>query len=234
MTNSSKTSVDKSLQADIVVIGGGGAGLAAALAAAERGTNSVIVLEKRGLGGNSALAMGMFAAESPVQRRAMIDCRRDDCFKIAMSWAHWRINPRIMRAFIDKSGNTIQWLEEKGLEFDCFPFYPNQLPPTWHVLKGHGARLIKVLAGECKKLGVQLLTRTPVKKILTSAKGEITGVLAVTKGKEFIITTNSVIIATGGYGGNKEYLKNIVRTTAIIWRAPGYLTQETDWPWPPR
>jgi fumarate reductase flavoprotein subunit len=112
-----------------------------------------------------------------------------------------------MRAFIDKSGNTIQWLEEKGLEFDCFPFYPNQLPPTWHVPNGQGARLIKVLAGECKKLGVQLLTRTSAKKILTSAKGEVTGVLAVTKGEEFTITTNSVIIATGGYGGNKELLK---------------------------
>jgi fumarate reductase flavoprotein subunit len=207
MKDSSKTSDNKTLQADVVVIGGGGAGLAAAVTAAERETSSVIVLEKRGLGGNSALAIGMFAAESPVQRRAMIDCRRDDCFKTAMSWAHWRINPRIVRAFIDKSGNTIQWLEEKGLEFDCFPFYPNQFPPTWHVPKGLGARLTKVLVEECKKLRVQLLTRTPAKRILTSATGEITGVLAVTKGKGLTITTNCVIIATGGYGGNKELLK---------------------------
>ena len=26
----------------------------------------------------------------------------------------------------------------------------------------------------------------------------------------------------------RNYLKNIVRTTVIIWRAPGYLTQEMD------
>ncbi len=195
------------LQAQIVIIGGGGAGLAAAVAAAENSASNVIVLERRGIGGNSALAFGIFAAESPVQRRAMIDCRRDDCFKIAMSFAHWRINPRIVRAFIDKSGDTIRWLEEKGLDFDCIPFYPNQVPLTWHVPKGRGAALIKVLAQNCKELGVQLLIYTLAKKILTGAKGNITGILAEKKGEKFRITTKSVIIATGGYGGNKKLLK---------------------------
>jgi fumarate reductase flavoprotein subunit len=204
--SSETTAKVENLEANIVIIGGGGAGLAAAVAAAEKGATNIILLEKRGLGGNSALASGLFAAESPVQKRALIDCRRDDCFKIAMNFAHWRINPRIVHTLIDKSGDTIQWLEEKGLEFDCLPFYPNQVP-TWHVPKGRGTKLLKVLAGECNKLGVQLLIRTPAKKILTSANGEVTGVLAAAKKKEFTITTRSVIIATGGYGGNKELLK---------------------------
>ena len=200
------TTKNEELKAELVIIGGGGAGLAAAVAAAEKGAG-VIVLEKRGLGGNSALAWGIFAAESPVQKRAMIDCRKDDCFKTAMNYAHWKINPRIVRAFIDKSGDTIRWLEEKGLEFDCIPFYPNQVPITWHIPKGRGAALIEVLAQNCKDLGVKLLPRTPAKKILTGVKGNITGVMAETKGEEFRITTKSVIIATGGYGGNKKLLK---------------------------
>lgn len=196
----------ENLQADIVVIGGGGAGLTAAVAAAEKGA-SVIVLEKRGLGGNSALAWGIFAAESPVQKRAMIDARRDDLFKIAMNHAHWKINPMVVRALIDKSGDTIRWLEEKGLDFHCIPLYPNQVPCVWHAPKGYGARIIKTLAKNCRDLGVQLLVRTPAKKILSGTKGDVTGVLAETKGKEFTITTKSVVIATGGYGGNKELLR---------------------------
>ncbi len=46
----------------------------------------------------------------------------------AMEFAHWRINPRLVRAIIDKSGDTIRWLEEKGLEFDCIQYfhYPGQ------------------------------------------------------------------------------------------------------------
>ena len=197
---------NKNLEAEVVVIGGGGAGLTAAVAAAEKGAR-VVVLEKRGLGGNAALAWGIFAAESPTQRREMIDCRRDDCFRLAMDFAHWNINPRLVRAFIDKSGDTIQWLEDKGLEFTCIPFYPNQVPLTWHVPRGRGARLMKTLAQNCRDLGVTLLTRTPASKIITGKNSSITGVLAGTRGKEFTIKTKSVIIATGGYGGNRKLLK---------------------------
>jgi fumarate reductase flavoprotein subunit len=195
------------LNADLVILGGGGAGLAAAVAAAENGAD-VIVLEKRGApGGNTALSVGMFAADSPAQKRVAIEFKRDELFKIAVNWAHWKVNPRIVRAFIDKSGDTIRWLEEKGLHFECVPFYPNQSPLVWHVTKGLGAGMMKFLAGECQKLGVQLLTHAPAKKILIGKKGNITGVLAERKGEEFTITAKSIVIASGGYGGNKELLK---------------------------
>ena len=187
----------KGPEADIVIIGGGGAGMAAAAAAAEKGAN-VIVLEKRGLGGSSALAFGVFVADSPAMQ--------DKCFNMAMDWAHWRINPRIVRAFIEKSGDTVRWLKEKGLEFEPGPpGSEQQLLPRQ--IKGRGAALIKVLAQHCRSLGAQLLIRTPAKKILTSEKGNIAGVLAGTRGSEFTIKTKSVIIATGGYAGNKKLLR---------------------------
>jgi len=198
----------ETLETQIAIIGGGGAGLAAAVAAAEKGAN-VIVLEKRHvLGGNSALAEGLLAAESPAQKRLKIDAPRDDLFKIAMDFAHWKLDARIVRAFIDKSGDTIQWLENKGLFFDWIPhYYPNQRFRTWHCLKGRGMELIKVLVKDCEDLGVQLFRETGAKKLLTDGKGRVTGVLAETKDKEFRVTAGSVIIATGGYGGNKELLK---------------------------
>jgi fumarate reductase flavoprotein subunit len=100
-------------QADLVVLGGGGAGLCAALAATENGCGNIVVLEKRSSAtGNSAMGGGSFAAESPVQRRQGIDAPRHKYFKTAMSFANWKINPRIVRAFVDKSGDTIRWLEE--------------------------------------------------------------------------------------------------------------------------
>ena len=105
----------ETLETQIAIVGGGGAGLAAAVAAAEKGAN-VIVLEKRhDLGGNSARAEGLFAAESPAQKRLKIDAPRDELFKMAMDYAHWKLNARLVRAFIDKSGDTIRWLEQKGL-----------------------------------------------------------------------------------------------------------------------
>jgi fumarate reductase flavoprotein subunit len=191
-----------------VVVGGGGAGLAAAVAAAEKGAD-VILLEKKGApGGNSALATGLFAAESPVQKRMLIDARRDDLFKTAMNYAHWRIEPRIVRAFIDKSGDTIRWLEDKGVTLDRVQAqYPNQVPCVWHVVDGWGARLVKVLAKTYKDLGGRILCHSTAKRILTGTKGAVTGVLVATKTDEFEISAKGVIIATGGYGGNKELLK---------------------------
>ena len=203
----SNQAIKEKIKADVVILGGGGAGLAAAVAAAESGARNVVVLEKVGIGGNSALAWGMFAAESPAQKRALIDCRRDDCFKIAMDFAHWKINPRIVRAFIDKSGDTIRWLEEKGLVFKCIPFYPNQMPVTWHIPEGRGSALIKLLTQNCLDLGVDLLTHTRAKKIMTGPKGNIRGVLAESKGEDFTIAAKGVVVATGGYGGNKKLLK---------------------------
>jgi fumarate reductase flavoprotein subunit len=198
------------LRAEMVVIGGGGAGLAAAVAAAEKGCKRIVVLEKAGApAGSTAMAHDIFGAESPVQKRAGVDARKDVLFKKAMEWTHWsRVNPRLVRAFIDKSGDTIQWLEEKGLEFALDQFFPGQVPWVRHyIVKGQGAQLMRVLRKNCNDLGVKVLTHTRGKKILRGEKGNVNGVIAKTKDGEIMITARCVIVATGGYGNNKEMLK---------------------------
>jgi fumarate reductase flavoprotein subunit len=51
------------------------------------------------------------------------------------------------------------------------------------------------------------LTHTSVKKIILGADNTTAGVEAITGKDEFTIKADSVIIATGGYGGNKRMLK---------------------------
>ena len=115
-------------ETEILVIGGGGAGLAAAVAAAQLGVKVTVIERRRSMGGNSVRALGIFAAESPVQRRMRIDTSKDFCFKLAMDYSHNKINPRIFRAFVNKSGDTVGWLEDQGLKifdvpFSCSYFY---------------------------------------------------------------------------------------------------------------
>ena len=108
----------ETLEAEVVVVGGGSAGLCAAIAAAEKGTN-VILLEKAAKpGGNSAMAGGFFACGSPLQERLNVETSSDELFKRHMDFCHYAVNPRIVRAYIDKSGDTIRWLEEKGISFE--------------------------------------------------------------------------------------------------------------------
>ena len=196
-------------EADLVVIGGGGSGLAAALSASEKGVETIIVLEKRNApGGNTAQATGLFACESPTQMRERIIADKDALFKKAMAWAKWsRIDPRIFRAFLEKSGDTIRWLEEKGLEFTVIAFFPNQEPRVEHVPKGKGAELTRVLAQQCRDRGIEIMMHAGGKKILRGKDNGITCVTAVKDDEEFEIKTKSVVIATGGFSGNKKLLK---------------------------
>lgn len=200
------------LTADIVIIGGGGAGIVTALTALEKGVTGIIVLEKRlNTGGNSALAGGfVFAVESPPQQRAGYDISRDIIFKETMAFHHYdRVNSRIIRAFINKTGDTMRWLEGKGIEYVWI-----QGTHDTHALKdlsrptgGFGAKL-KILSEQCREGGVQILLDTSGQKILREPDGPVIGVVAVDRdGEEVRINTRSVIIATGGFTGNKELLK---------------------------
>ncbi|MBP2655466.1 MAG: flavoprotein subunit of a reductase [Firmicutes bacterium] len=206
----------KNLEADIVIIGAGGAGLPAAVTAVENGAKSVIVLEKRKtVGGNAVFANGIFACESLIQRRAMIDAPKDEIYKKALAWHRYssRLNPRILRAYINKSGDTIQWLMKRGVEFEVgaqwrLNYHQN---PCWHVIKGNTplgrfASVVKSLTSECRDKGIQILLETTGKKVVRGPQGEVTGIVAVQDGQEFEIKTKSVIITTGGFMGNKELL----------------------------
>lgn len=196
------------MEADIVIIGGGGAGLPAALTAYEKGIHA-LVLEKRGVvGGNALMAEGFFAAESPAQKRLLIDAKKDDLFKKALDYAHYKVDPRILRVFINKSGDTVRWIEEKGIRFNRIaPFYPNQVPLVWHIVEGHGTTLIKIFEKECKEKGIPILRKTRARKIRLDEKGGVKGVMAESEGSQIEIETKAVMIATGGYASNKDLLE---------------------------
>jgi fumarate reductase flavoprotein subunit len=195
------------LDAQLIIIGGGGAGMAGALAA-QAGVKKIIVLEKnRHLGGSSAMASGPFGAESPAQKRQAILAPKEEMFKRGMAWTHMRADPRILRAFIDKSGDTIAWLEKLGLIFYCVPHSPTDNPRTWHVPQGEGIGIIKALSSECEKLGAQVILDTTAQKLLKNDQGRIIGVQAEQKGRPLQVMGRCVLISAGGYAGNKDMMR---------------------------
>jgi fumarate reductase flavoprotein subunit len=70
-----------------------------------------------------------------------------------------------------------------------------------------GIVIIKMLEEQCDTLGVQVLTQSQAKRILTDNGGKVAGILVKTKEGEMNIMARAAIIATGGYGGNKDMLK---------------------------
>lgn len=193
---------------DVVIAGAGGSGIAAALMLAE-GEAKVVVFEKMPLaGGSTVYVEGTFAAESEMQWKRNIRVTRDQAFKEMMEYSHWRANAALARAIVDKSGGTISWLEKQGVEFiEPSADWPGG-PRVWHLYKGLGGAMMKVLVANAIKKGVEIHYETSVKRLVREGNGPVTGVIVEDKaGKTTKVEAKAVIIATGGYANNKEWIK---------------------------
>jgi fumarate reductase flavoprotein subunit len=193
-------------QADVIVIGSGAAGLAAALTAAEGGAKVIIFEKERSPGGTSNFFEGTFAVESAMQRERFITYTRDEAFKGIMEYSHWLANPRLVRAIVDESGGTISWLQQQGVVFLDATINMPDAPRTYHIVKGKGEAVVKALTMKCKEKGVSIQLATPVKRLIKQGN-KVTGVIVEADGEEKPVAAKAVVIASGGYANNKDWIK---------------------------
>lgn len=203
------------LESDVVVVAAGTAGLAAAVASAECGAR-VIVFEKTGrIGGCGNMANGLFAVESRLQRQMQLPLTLEDVFKYYMEYTHWRVDARLVKAYLRKTAGTIDWLENLGIEFAAVESHGTGNNYTWHIIKpasqtgplGAGIAMMKLLSDKAKMFGAHIILKTPVKKLIKDRE-QITGVIAENSdGAEIRVQANAVIIATGGFGSNPVWVE---------------------------
>ena len=191
------------METDIIVVAAGLSGLAAAISAAENGAR-VLVFEKSGTTGGAAnMGMGPLGVGSRIQREHMISLTPGEAFRKHMYFTHYRVDARMVRDYYFKSGDTIDWLMDMGVEFagvqrafsapeDTRAYSDGEF--TWHLERA-------------RELGVEFLLETPVHKIIME-DGRAVGVLAKDKdGEEIEARAKSVILATGGFGDNPAMIK---------------------------
>lgn len=214
----------RKMDADIIVVAAGLSGLAAAIAAAEKGA-SVIAFEKsNATGGAANMGMGPLGVGSRIQKEHMISLTPGEAFRKHMYFTHYQVDARLVRDYYFKSGDTIDWLMDMGVNFvgvqrafsapETTRAYSDG-EFTWHVVKPEsgtpGPRcataMTKAMTDRAVELGVEFVYETPVKKILME-NGEAVGVIAEGADDEEIeATCGAVIIATGGFGCNPEMIK---------------------------
>ncbi len=202
-------------QIQLVVVAGGPAGLAAAVAAAEKGVH-VAVLEKRAIpGGLANSGMGILAIESHYQKEAGVDLTVEKAMKMMMEYEHYNIDGRLLRRYFGQSADTIEWLEGMGVEFEGAFRYFTKSEPTWHIVKTGkkigpaAARLMnQKMAERAEELGVRIYYECVGKKVLMDADGKVTGLLATDKiGRNFVIDCQAVVLACGGAAGNPDLIR---------------------------
>ena len=173
----------KKAVADVVVVGSGASGICAALTAGLGGARVIMFEKMPGRGGMSNFAEAMFAVESKFQKRDKIGLTLDEAYKTHMESTHWQGNGRLIKAFMSRSADTIEWLEGMGVEFTgrLGAIYPDA-PRVWHMLKGlAGKALIKPLFNKAgAKKNIRIFMETPVRRLIMD-NGTIAGVIAEDK-----------------------------------------------------
>lgn len=201
---------EKTYDTDIVVIGAGAAGTAAAWAAAEKGFK-VIELEKQAVfGGTGKYSEGIFAVESRLQRDWNYALTKDEAFQKIMNYGHWRGNAKMVRAFVNKSADTIDWMINNGVKFEkLYSNYPNGIY-SWHIYEGRGMGWISNFQQKFKDKGQTLLVNTWGEELIQDKNGRVIGVKATNKdGDKITINARATIIATGAFLITKKCVKNI-------------------------
>lgn len=216
----------KKMDADVIIVAAGLSGLAAAISAAENGA-SVIAFEKANTTGGAAnMGMGPLGVGSRIQREQMVSLTPGEAFRKHMYFTHYKADARLVRDYYFKSGETIDWLMDMGVEFfgvqRAFSAPENTRAYsdgefTWHVVKSEagvpGPRcagpMIKAMTERAEELGVQFVFETPVTDIMME-NGEAVGVRAKgLDGEEIECTGGAVIIATGGFGCNPDMINEL-------------------------
>lgn len=204
----------KKLEADVVVVGGGPSGLAASVQAAEDGA-SVILLNKADIvGGAANMGMGPLGIGTRQQQAQMVDISVEKAFKMFMDYTHWRVDANLVKKYFENSKDTIEWLEDMGVEFaGAYKYFPKS-EATWHIVavnggigRNGGAIMNKAMMEKGKELGVEYYNSTTVEKIIMK-DGKVAGVVAKdAAGEEIEVSAKAVIIGTGGAGDNPQVIK---------------------------
>jgi fumarate reductase flavoprotein subunit len=219
----------KIIKTDIVIAGAGFSGLTAALTALENGLTVTVFEKMNFIGGAGLFPEGSLGIGSGYQKKNGIETTTADVFSRIMEFHHWRCNAPVVRALLNESGKTIDWLTENGARIEGIKtlFPPEKSLNVWHIFKGGGAKVVKILSNKIKKNGGIILTETPVKELSTNDYGQITGIIVETKeGKKNQIMANAVILSTGGFASNRQMLKkyvpdvNLPGMARIMYRGP--------------
>ena len=199
---------------DVLVVGGGNAGLCAALAARERGA-SVLVIESapRELrSGNSRHTRNlrcMHDAPTPVLSDAYSE---EEYYSDLMRVTMGETDERLARMTIRSSDTCTQWMAGYGVRFQPSLGGTLHLDRTNVFFLGGGKALMNTYYAAAERLGIRVLYDAEGFEV-DLANGEFRGLLCHMDGRTVELHAKALVIASGGFESNLDWLKE-------IWGAP--------------
>ncbi len=205
----------KTIETDVVIVAGGPAGLAAAVTVGEQGLKSVILEKSSATGGAANMGMGPLGIDTKIQRASFNNISVEKALQMHMEYTHYRVDEDLVQTYFHKSADTIEWLQEMGVEFAGAFRYFKESEATWHIVKPENgvigpraaSAMVKVMTERARELGCEILLETPATRLILE-DGKVCGAVAVDKeGNGIEVRGKAVLVATGGFGNNPEMIE---------------------------
>lgn len=200
---------------DVVIVGSGAAGIAAALRADELGLKTVLLEKMSFVGGAISISGGnQVVMGSKLQQAAGVT---DDSVDLMVE--DFLVNgsglnvPELLTLLAENVGTATDWVHEyMGVDYD--------MEGGLHTLAeyrknrelaytGGGQGFAQSARQALKESNVTLYLHTKAQELTVDENGKITGLVAVEEsGRTHHITSEAVILTTGGYGNNRALLSN--------------------------
>ena len=205
---------ERTIDADVVIVGGGGAGLAAAVSAHEAGAKKVVVLEKLGyLGGSTNVSEGALNAVDPArQGKQGIEDSTAKFYEQTLKGGHDKGDPELVKYLTENSLSSVEWLEAHGVKFkDEIGTATGALWQRSHYpATPSGYTYIRALEAVIDKTNgaIEVITDAEVNDLI-KAEGRIAGVKAKHFGEKLTVSSDAVVITTGGFGANVKLRQEV-------------------------
>lgn len=196
------------LSCDVLVVGGGNAALCAALSAREQKA-SVILIEsapRAWRGGNSSHTRNlrcMHDAPTDVLTDAYTE---DEYFQDVFRVTGGETNEEMARYVIRETATCTGWMKARGVRFQPSLGGTLHLGRTNAFFLGGGKALVNAYFKAAEQAGVQIMYEAEAKK-LNFSNAHCESVDVTCKEREIRIKARSVVIASGGFESNREWLE---------------------------
>jgi tricarballylate dehydrogenase len=193
---------------DVLVVGGGNAGLSAAITAREAGA-SVMLLEHAPIafrGGNSRHTRNLRLMHESPTATLKGSYSSSEYWNDLLSVTRGKTDEHLARVAIDATAQLLPWMVAHGARFQPALEGTLSLSRTNAFFLGGGKALLNAYYGAAERLGVSVLYDTEVRS-LCLVNGMVREVLTVKNGASLLVRPKTVVVSSGGFQANIEWLR---------------------------